>query len=102
MRGVRRQAPKWAFFHQCYVTWQSHLLCVKDRSDRGWGGLGEGSRHRRPVPPFFCTPCNDDDDDDKKNSRRNYKPHEQKSRILSPHSQFPAAWPPSSFSCINM
>lgn len=28
---------KWAFFHQCYVTWQSHLLCVKDRSDRGWG-----------------------------------------------------------------
>lgn len=36
--GVRRQAPKWAFFHQCYVTWQFHLLCVKDWPDWFWGG----------------------------------------------------------------
>ena len=36
--GVRRRAPKWAFFHQCYVTWQFHLLCVKDWPDWFWGG----------------------------------------------------------------
>lgn len=51
--------------HQCYVTWQSHLLCVKRRLfGRGGGGGGAPWKRKRtvvtvvrsgPVPPLHPT-----------------------------------------------
>lgn len=85
--GVRRRATRWAFFppQRCWVTWQSHLLCVKQRSAnalldgyRAWCWKGGGwrgfrwrkadSRHRRPVPTTTTNTTaaladNDDDDE---------------------------------------
>lgn len=52
MGEVRRQAPGWASFRRCYVTWRPHLLYVNGRSRSGWGGLkGSGQQLMCPLSP---------------------------------------------------
>lgn len=62
---VRRQAPGWASFHRCYVTWRPHLLYVNGRSRSGWGGL-KGSGQLVNVFPLSTPPRAYDDQVDEK------------------------------------
>lgn len=49
-RGSEDKYLKWAFFHRCYVTWQTHLLCDETRSDCFRGGLSGSGQPSRYHP----------------------------------------------------
>lgn len=50
--GQERRAPKWAFFHQCYVTWQITPAARQGPVRLGFGGLkGSGQSSPSSCPP---------------------------------------------------